>query len=76
MEVTWDASQGAKNYIVTAVGNDGSHLECVSNETSCDVEGVSCSQVYSISVAATDDTCSGPESPQVQQITGTNNLNK
>lgn len=72
MEVAWQASRGAKNYLAAAVGKDGSHLQCVSNMTSCRMDGLICSQVYDVSVAAVDDTCTSTGSPTVTHPTGKN----
>ncbi|KAG7513796.1 fibronectin type III domain-containing protein 7 [Solea senegalensis] len=69
MEVTWQASLGAKTYTASAVGTTGIVLTCESNKTSCSLVGVMCGQVYNVSVAAVDDNCTGPGSPVVSQTT-------
>ncbi|XP_039984445.1 uncharacterized protein LOC120790698 [Xiphias gladius] len=69
VDVTWQASRGAKNYIAAAVGKNGSRLECVSNKTSCSLEGVMCGQVYNVSVVAVDDSCASTRSPAVKRST-------
>ncbi|KAL7397583.1 hypothetical protein ABVT39_024505 [Epinephelus coioides] len=61
-KVTWRASHGALRYQVTAVDQDGEHLQCSSNVTSCMLEGLMCSQVYRVVVTAMDDTCTSNES--------------
>lgn len=61
-KVTWRASHGALRYQVTAVDQDGEHLQCSSNVTSCMLEGLMCSRVYRVVVTAMDDTCTSNES--------------
>lgn len=70
MEVTWQASRGAKNYTAVAVGKNDSRLECVSNGTSCSLEGVMCGEVYNISVVAVSETCTSSRSLVVEGPTG------
>ncbi|CAB1419900.1 unnamed protein product [Pleuronectes platessa] len=67
--VTWQASRGAKSYSVAAVYKDGNGLECLSNTTSCNLEGVMCGQVYNVSVAAVDNNCTSQGSPAVSRPT-------
>ncbi|XP_055364580.1 uncharacterized protein LOC121202196 [Betta splendens] len=69
MELTWQASSGAKIYTAVAVGRDNVGHTCVSNTTWCRVDGLSCSQVYDVSVAAADDACTSAGSPAVKQPT-------
>lgn len=72
VEVTWQVSRGAKNYTASAKDRDGNRLECVSNQTSCRIERIMCSQVYNISVIAVGDTCTSMRSTVVVLPTGTN----
>uniref|UniRef100_A0A3Q2E2M1 Fibronectin type-III domain-containing protein n=1 Tax=Cyprinodon variegatus TaxID=28743 RepID=A0A3Q2E2M1_CYPVA len=65
VEVTWQASRGAQNYTVTAVDENGNRLTCASSETSCRLDGVMCSHVYNVSVAAMEDSCTSLSSPPV-----------
>jgi len=58
VHVSWNASRGALRYRAAAVDDDGNRLTCSSNETSCMLEGLVCSRVYSVGVSAVDDTCS------------------
>ncbi|XP_061884565.1 uncharacterized protein LOC133635404 [Entelurus aequoreus] len=62
VEVSWQASRGAMHYQAAATHQDGHRLLCASNETSCRLEGLRCSQVYSIAVAAGSDECFSNES--------------
>ncbi|XP_040040842.2 uncharacterized protein fndc7b [Gasterosteus aculeatus] len=57
-KVSWNASRGALRYQAAAVDTDGKRLLCSSNETWCTLNGLVCSQVYSVGVSAQDDTCS------------------
>uniref|UniRef100_A0A8C5EQG5 Fibronectin type-III domain-containing protein n=1 Tax=Gouania willdenowi TaxID=441366 RepID=A0A8C5EQG5_GOUWI len=66
VDVMWQESRGAKNYTAAAVDVDGGRLECVSNQTNCRLEGIMCGQVYNISVAAVDGTCTSTGSPSVR----------
>ncbi|KAK2835181.1 hypothetical protein Q5P01_015665 [Channa striata] len=69
VELTWQASSGAKNYTATAVAADGNHLVCKSNTSSCRLEGLTCSQVYNVSVVAVDDACTSAGSHVVKEPT-------
>ncbi|KAI3368520.1 hypothetical protein L3Q82_025527 [Scortum barcoo] len=62
VQVTWKASRGALYYKATAKDNYGYSLMCSSNETSCSLEGLMCSQAYSVSVTAMDNNCTSNES--------------
>lgn len=69
-EVSWRASSGALSYQATASDEDGQRLLCSSSQTSCRLEGLVCSQVYSIGVTASKDNCSSNESSAVTLQTG------
>ncbi|XP_044055462.1 uncharacterized protein LOC122877670 [Siniperca chuatsi] len=62
VQVTWQASRGALYYQATAKSKDGGPLLCSSNETSCKLEGLMCSQVYNVGVTAMDNNCTSNES--------------
>ncbi|XP_034531079.1 uncharacterized protein LOC117806306 [Notolabrus celidotus] len=62
VQVTWLESLGAFSYQAAAVDKNGQHLLCSSNGTSCRLEGLMCSQVYSVGVAAVNHNCSSNES--------------
>ncbi|XP_067454263.1 serine-rich adhesin for platelets [Thunnus thynnus] len=70
MDVTWNASRGALYYQVSALDKVGGQLLCSSNETSCRLEGLMCSQVYSVGVSASDNNCTSNESSAVTVRTG------
>uniref|UniRef100_A0A8P4G5R4 Fibronectin type-III domain-containing protein n=1 Tax=Dicentrarchus labrax TaxID=13489 RepID=A0A8P4G5R4_DICLA len=61
-QVTWKPSLGALSYQAAARNQDGLRLLCSSNETSCRLEGLTCSQVYSVRVIARGDNCTSNES--------------
>ncbi|TNN29231.1 Fibronectin type III domain-containing protein 7 [Liparis tanakae] len=52
VHVSWKASRGALRYRAAAVDDVGNRLTCSSNETSCVLEGLVCSRVYSVGVSA------------------------
>lgn len=70
VEVTWQASRGALRYQAAATGTDGQRLLCSSNEPSCILEGLTCSEVYNVSVTAMDDNCTSNESSVEMLRTG------
>lgn len=70
VEVSWQASPGAKNYSAAAIDGNGHRLECVSNGTSCRLNGVVCGRNYSVTVAAVDDVCTSKRSSAVQLLSG------
>lgn len=61
-QVTWQASRGALSYQAAAKDKDGQRLLCFSDDTSCRLEGLTCSQVYNVGVTAMDDNCTSNES--------------
>lgn len=68
-QVTWQASRGALSYQASARDKDGQRLLCSSNETSCRLEGLMCSEVYSVGVIAMGDNCnSNQSSAEILQI--------
>jgi len=69
-KVKWNDSRGALHYEAAAVDEAGQPLLCSSNQTSCTLEGLVCSQVYSVGVTATDDTCTSNKSSAVILQTG------
>ncbi|XP_059420230.1 fibronectin type III domain-containing protein 7-like [Carassius carassius] len=61
--VSWAASSGLVSYYtVTAVDDNGRTLTSNSNRTSCDISGLSCGQVYNVSVTAMSVDCTGQRS--------------
>uniref|UniRef100_A0A3Q3F0T0 Fibronectin type-III domain-containing protein n=1 Tax=Kryptolebias marmoratus TaxID=37003 RepID=A0A3Q3F0T0_KRYMA len=57
--VLWTPSGNAKHYITVAESSTGHRAECTSNNTSCSLSGLQCGEIYTISVAGADDTCTG-----------------
>ncbi|XP_059196342.1 uncharacterized protein LOC131977156 [Centropristis striata] len=60
--VSWESSKGASSYTTVAQGNGGYMSECNSNETTCLFDDLLCGHNYSITVSASDGTCSSAES--------------
>ncbi|XP_017277744.1 serine-rich adhesin for platelets-like [Kryptolebias marmoratus] len=60
--VLWTPSGNAKHYITVAESSTGHRAECTSNNTSCSLSGLQCGEIYTISVAGADDTCTGQQS--------------
>ncbi|XP_061636365.1 fibronectin-like isoform X2 [Phyllopteryx taeniolatus] len=69
VEVSWQASRGALHYDAAATPRDGHQLSCASNETSCRMEGLMCSQVCHIVVSAGNNNCFSNESAKVLVLT-------
>lgn len=69
-EVAWTASLGALSYQASAKAEAVQHVLCSSNKTTCRLEGLMCSQVYSIGVTALKDNCYSNESAAVTLKTG------
>ncbi|XP_078524471.1 uncharacterized protein LOC144797641 [Lissotriton helveticus] len=65
--VTWEFTVGAVLYIVDAVGSDGLHHNCESADLSCSLTDLSCGEVYSLSMIATNNLCNSTSTP-VQQF--------
>ena len=54
---SWDAAPGALSYTMEALGNQGDQYNCSSSTNSCTMTGVSCGEVLSVWVTASDDDC-------------------
>ncbi|XP_028988094.1 mucin-4-like [Betta splendens] len=67
--VSWVASDSAKYYTAVAVSSDGYMSQCQTNTTSCALSQLQCGDVYSITVAGTDDTCTGQPSNNFTLVT-------
>ncbi|KAM3604918.1 uncharacterized protein V6R79_017981 [Siganus canaliculatus] len=63
--VSWVASPSAKYYTAVAVSGDGHRSECTTNQTSCNLPGLQCGQVYTVGVSGADDNCTGSLSDTV-----------
>lgn len=68
--VTWDASQGALMYKVTALGNNVT-ASCGTNGLTCTLKDLVCGQEYSVQVVAMDNICSSLPSPATLFNSGT-----
>ncbi|XP_032422074.1 uncharacterized protein LOC116722071 [Xiphophorus hellerii] len=60
--VSWTHSGKAEFFTAVALGSRGHRAECTSNETSCNLPGLQCGEVYSVSVAGADNNCAGLQS--------------
>ncbi|XP_071200535.1 mucin-3B [Salvelinus alpinus] len=62
MYVSWSKSSGADSYLATLQDSDGSSTTCqaLSGAASCNVTTLSCGQIYHVTVAASNGSCSSP----------------
>lgn len=68
--VSWEPSKGASSYTTVAQGNGGYASTCNSSETTCLFNDLLCGLNYSITVRASDETCSSAGSSAVELNTG------
>ena len=71
--VSWERSFGATSYTAMVEGGAGYAPVCDSNSTVCVFRDLLCGVSYSISVSASDGTCSSPYSSTIQLDTGKTN---
>lgn len=64
--VSWEPSKGALSYTAVAQAGGGYASTCNSSETTCLFTDLVCGLNYSITVSASDDTCSSAESSAVE----------
>ncbi|XP_078116029.1 receptor-type tyrosine-protein phosphatase beta-like [Sander vitreus] len=64
--VSWEPSKDASLYTTVAQGNGGYASTCKSNGTTCLFNDLLCGLNYSITVSASDETCSSARSSAVQ----------
>ncbi|KAK9519631.1 hypothetical protein VZT92_022346 [Zoarces viviparus] len=64
--VSWEPSKGASSYTTVAQGSGGNASMCNSNETTCLFDDLLCGRNYSITVSASDETCSSAGSSAVE----------
>ncbi|XP_073438965.1 uncharacterized protein [Dendrobates tinctorius] len=57
--ILWDRAQGATTYSVLVTGTNGFSESCTSENTTCDVSGLQCGQVYSATLIASNAHCNG-----------------
>ena len=72
--VSWNRSEGALSYQVTAQSSHG-NSSCYSSSLSCTLANITCGANYSVQVVAMDDSCSSTPSQPVLFQTGTVKLN-
>uniref|UniRef100_A0A3P8XZQ8 Fibronectin type-III domain-containing protein n=2 Tax=Esox lucius TaxID=8010 RepID=A0A3P8XZQ8_ESOLU len=58
----WAALEGAVSYTVMTSYNGQKHTVCHTNNTNCEVSGMTCGQVYSVSMVSSDGQCDSPPS--------------
>lgn len=68
--VSWEPSKGASFYTAVAQGNGGYASSCNSSETTCLFDDLLCGLNYSVTVRASDETCSSARSPAADLNTG------
>ena len=68
--VSWEPSKGASSYTTIAQGNGGYESTCNSSTTTCMFDDLLCGLNYSITVSASDDTCSSAKSSPLVINTG------
>ena len=67
----WDLSQGGQQYRVEARSSQGDLVdECRNYDSSCELQGLACGQLYTATVAAEDSDCISAPSDQVEIRTG------
>lgn len=65
--VVWDGS-GSDEYMATAEDGQGGRLNCSSTNSSCEISGLSCGQLYSFTV--TGSQCESQPSNTIQRYSG------
>ncbi|KAL1022755.1 hypothetical protein UPYG_G00031900 [Umbra pygmaea] len=65
--VTWDWSDGAQAYILSAIGSDGHQASCQTQGNFCNVTGLTCGQDYNLTLTTVDNSCQ-LDSPKVVSI--------
>lgn len=68
--VSWDSAAMPLNYSVIAIAPDDSSVSCDTGDTTCDLSGLQCGQLYTVKVMASLGTCSGPYSAPLSIHTG------
>lgn len=71
-QVLWDKTQGAVYYKSEAVTEQGLRSSCQTNDTSCALYNMQCSQTYNVSVTAYNNICPDgtPSTGTVSVLTG------
>ncbi|XP_065133048.2 uncharacterized protein fndc7rs1 [Paramisgurnus dabryanus] len=60
--VSWTPSAGGQNYTATLRDTSGLSTTCQSSGSQCNITGLSCGQVYSVNVIASDNLCTSTPS--------------
>uniref|UniRef100_A0A7N6BGY5 Fibronectin type-III domain-containing protein n=1 Tax=Anabas testudineus TaxID=64144 RepID=A0A7N6BGY5_ANATE len=68
--VSWNMSEGALTYTVTAQSTQGPISSCESTDLKCTLTNLTCGQSYSVQVVAQDDICSSLPSPAIKFDSG------
>lgn len=68
--VDWEVVEGTSQYVVTAEDHEQNFINCESNSTSCELQGVRCGMHYSIIVSTSSDKCQSLRSPPKNINTG------
>ncbi|KAF7202765.1 putative LOC107392962-like protein [Nothobranchius furzeri] len=68
--VSWNPSDGALSYIVMATGPPGQNVNCKTNMTSCELQGLLCGSSYSVSVMSQGEKCSSVANMVGNLVTG------
>ncbi|XP_053549799.1 uncharacterized protein LOC128641237 [Bombina bombina] len=64
--VFWHSSEGPENYTAIVMAMDGEEFICHSSDASCDITGLSCGQIYSVSVQAANGNSNSKPSIPIQ----------
>ncbi|XP_014901851.1 uncharacterized protein fndc7b [Poecilia latipinna] len=56
-KASWSSVFGATSYIATAVDENGSEMQCMSQSTSCTIVGLTCGQQYEVHVIPVSNNC-------------------
>lgn len=67
--VSWPASRGALQYLVTAHGSHGND-SCQTSDLRCSLASLTCGSRYTVRVVAMDDSCSSIQSQAVMFSSG------
>lgn len=56
-QVMWEAARGASSYSAEAVTNQGMTISCNTTNTGCFLNSLQCSQIYNVTVTASNVAC-------------------
>ena len=69
--ITWDASEAAEIYVVTAETNSGHVVQLSTDNTTAHISEFRCGEEYFLSVSAHNSMCESSRSPPALLTTGT-----